>query len=172
MRKRKPYPGTYKPEPLDLSAAKKRLIYWLSKRDYTAYEITKKMKLVASDEVTAQVLEWCEDYKLLIPEEQMREVVVQKHRRMKSGRVKLNQDLAKRGLGPMTDELEYELDAAHALVEKKMATLERKTPFSEMSTQERMAAKAKVFRFLAGRGFSMELLSKAFSAWTQAQKTE
>jgi regulatory protein len=90
---------------------------------------------------------------LLEPETLSAELADKLHRKNK-GIDYINQYLEARGLPPVAQENELELEKARTLVKNKYSD------FSELTSEERLKVEAKAARFLATRGFSSDVVRK------------
>ena len=155
---------------LDLSESKKRAVHWFSIRDYSELELQKRLAKVTNPEVAAETLAWCHQQKLIKAPEAMTELIIEKLTRQKKGIEQINYELNKRGLSEITADPDAELEKAIVLMSKKLMQTLRTQPWSSLTNPDKQKTKAKVFRFLATRGFTSEIINSSFEKWLQTNK--
>ncbi len=150
---------------LDFAQAKKRVAQWISKRDFSEFELKEKLARYTNSDVISATINWCHDLKLIPLPEVMTEFVIDSLNRQKKGIQQINQMLESKGLAEVSADDVTELSKANILVNKKMSESLRSTPWKELSQGGQQKTKAKVFRFLATRGFTSEIINSSFEKW-------
>lgn len=155
---------------LDFTGAKKRVTYWIAKKDYTESEIREKLIRWTNADVVNATVEWCHELKLIPENEKFSESIVRSLNIQKKGIQQINQKLKKKGLAQITADRETELVKAADLIQKKMAQFLKVSAWKALSFADKQKTKAKVFRFLATRGFTSEIIISSFNEWLTANK--
>lgn len=155
---------------LDLAQAKKRAIDWFSRRDYSELELTEKLATVTNPTIAEKTLAWCHQQKLIISPQAHSELVIEKLNRQKKGIEQINQQLLKKGLAGSAEDKDIEMAKSTALLLKKISQVLRSKPWSSLAYAEKQNTKAKVFRFLATRGFTSEIITASFDQWIKNNK--
>jgi regulatory protein len=158
------------PEELDLAQAKKLVINWISRRDYSEFELKQKLERIAPPGTMNEVISWCHQQKLILSPEVMTEMVIQKFDRQKKGIEQINHQLRKMGLVEILEDTSIELEKSTQLIFKKIGQILRTKPWSSLDFEEKQMVKAKVFRFLATRGFSSEIIESSYDQWIKNNK--
>ena len=158
------------PQELDLEQTKKRVIDWFARRNYSELELTEKLTQVTNLTIAEEILEWCHQLKLIMAPEAYSEMVVEKLNRQKKGIERINQQLMKKGLASITADQDSELEKSIAVLNKKIHQILKSKPWSSLQYQEKQNTKAKVFRFLATRGFTSEIITSSFDQWIKNNK--
>lgn len=170
MRKESAYKENDIPQELDLAQAKKRVVDWFSRRDYSELELTEKLTRVTNSIIAEEILKWCHQQKLIITPETHSELIIEKLNRQKKGIDQINQLLMKKGLASITADQDAELEKSTALLNKKISQVLRSKTWSSLAFTEKQNTKAKVFRFLATRGFTSEIIISSFDQWIKNNK--
>lgn len=155
---------------LDFAQVKKRVAYWISKKDYSELELRLKLSRLTDERTTDNAIAWCHKLRLIPPPEFMTENIVDRLNRQKKGIEQINQTLSEKGLSEVSEDRDFELEKAIDLVDKKMAQSLKSFTWKELTTDEKLKTKAKVFRFLATRGFTSEIIQSSFEKWLQNNK--
>ena len=140
--------------------ARNKMMDYLARRDHSEKEIRQKLKKTKafSEEQIEKAIEFGRDNGWLPDTPEKMEVLSEKtagflHRR-KKGIQYINQFLAKKGLPPVQNSFEQELEKALELVKNKTLKLQ------SLPKEEKQKAKAKLGRFLVARGFDLDVVRK------------
>lgn len=155
---------------LDFSEAKKRVVYWISKKDYSESELVEKLGHWANPDVVSHTINWCHDLKLIPLPATMAENIVQSLNRQKKGIQQINLRLEKKGLAPIVADDDVELEKAIELINKKLSHSLKSETWKSLTYEDKLKTKAKAFRFLATRGFTSEIINTSFEQWLQNNK--
>lgn len=153
---------------LTLTQAKDKVMDLIASRDHTLKEIEKKMKLRCEHETLKQLLEWVSVQSWLPSEEALQEQFVRALGRRKKGQNYINQKLKEVGLKTVKILPEIELEKALELLKIKWDP----TEFAGLQFKELQKQKAKVIRFLAGRGFDLSTASQAYKNYFKTGKVD
>jgi regulatory protein len=148
----------YKPPMLTLAQAKDKVTEMFGSRDHTLKEIEKKLKKRLEPEIMRELLQWVSEQKWFPTEEAMQEQFVRSLGRRKKGQNYINQKLKAAGLKAVKISSDIELEKALELLKVKWDD----TDFKGLGFKELQKQKAKVIRFLAGRGFDLSTASQAY----------
>lgn len=155
---------------LDFTQAKKRVVYWFSKKDYTESEIKEKLIRWTNADVVQSTIAWCHEVQLIPTDEKMADLVVRSLNRQKKGIQQINQKLKKKGLAEISADRNTELEKAAELIEKKMSQVLKSKTWKQLPYEDKQKTKGKVFRFLATRGFTSEIIIASFNQWLSDNK--
>lgn len=156
----------YKPPMLNLVQAKDRVMEMFASRDHSLKEIEKKLKKRLEPEIMKQLLEWASEQSWFPSEENIQEQVVRALGRRKKGQNYINQKLKGMGLKSVKISPDIELEKAIELLKVKWD----QTEFAGLGFKEMQKQKAKVIRFLAGRGFNLSTASQAYKNYFKTSK--
>lgn len=156
----------YKPPMLTLAQGRYRVMEMFASRDHTLKEIEKKLKKRLEPELMQQLLAWVSLQSWFPTDEKMQEQVVRALGRRKKGQNYINQKLKQVGLKTVKILPEVELEKALELLKVKWD----KTEFAGLPFKELQKQKAKVIRFLAGRGFNLSTASQAYNSYFKTGK--
>jgi len=151
-----------------LAEAKRKIMDLLSERDHSEKEILKKLKRRCDETIAAQALQWAKEQNWLPSEAKVQEMVVHSLGRRKKGQRAINQKLKEMGLKPVKLDSETELEKALEALEIKF----RAHLLSDLDFKSAQKEKARVLRFLLGRGFDSSVAVKAFQVYFKKQNIE
>lgn len=151
---------------LTLNQGKDRVVEMFGARDYTLKEIEKKLKKRLEPQLMKELLEWVAVQSWFPTEENMTEQFVRALGRRKKGQNYINQKLKAAGLKSVKISPEVELEKALELLKVKWD----ETEFQGLGFKELQKQKAKVIRFLAGRGFNLSTASQAYNSYFKTGK--
>lgn len=164
--RRRQFNPNYKPPMLTLPQARDRVAAMFASRDHTLKEIEKKLKKRLEPEIMQQLLEWVSAQSWFPSDENMQEQLVRALGRRKKGQNYINQKLKAAGLKTVKISPEDELEKAIELLKVKWNDDE----FEGLGFKEAQKQKAKVIRFLAGRGFNLSTASQAYKNYFKTSK--
>ncbi len=143
--------------PRTLIQAKRKIMDLLSKRDHSEFEIREKLKRRTETDVMNQALAWAHENNWIPAEEKMQNQVVQSMGLRKKGQNAINLKLKKMGLKPVKSDPEIEFEnCLRALETKYKRDILENLKFLEFQKQ-----KAKITRFLLGKGFNHSTIQNA-----------
>ncbi len=139
-----------------LAQAIAQSLRWLRVRDLSTYELAQRLVAKGYDESeTREAIEWlrAEGY---LSDERLRERLTERYTdEQPSGRLRIEQEFARRGLSPPELEGDEESRAVRALIRR----------FGEPPAEAAPREVARWFRFLLQRGFEPELAQNALRRW-------
>jgi len=141
--------------------AKFRIMELMSTRDHTLKEIQNKIRPRCDDSIFNQAIEWLSSQTWLPEESQIQEQVIHALGQRKKGQNYINRKLNQMGLKSVQLNIESELKKALDCIQNKWD----KEDLDHLDFKEKQKAKAKVIRFLAGRGFNLNVASKAYNEY-------
>lgn len=153
---------------LTLPEAKRKIMDILSERDHSEKEILKKLKKRCDETIATQALQWAKEQNWLPKEEKIQEMVVHSLGRRKKGQRAINQKLKEMGLQPVKLDTETELEKALEAVQIKF----KANLLNGLDYKSAQKEKARVLRFLLGRGFDSSVAQKAFHVYFKKQTLE
>lgn len=146
---------------MTLAQTKRKIMDLLAQRDHSARELKQKLKKRAEPEILQQALNWADAQNWLPSEEKIQEQVVRALGLRKKGQNAINFKLKKLGLKPVKLDPEVELEnAVRALESKFKSDILKSLDFKAFQKQ-----KAKVMRFLLGKGFNSTVAQKAVKSF-------
>jgi regulatory protein len=138
--------------------AQKRTMNLLSRRNYSAFELSQKLRSHFDSSIVEQTLKWAHEQKWFPDENELAdrttELLIQKGK----GSQYISQHLKEKGLKPKKIPFEVEYKAAKNLAESKLVLLNKKT-----GSSPEFKVKEKLFRFLLQRGFPFEVVRKVIN---------
>lgn len=154
--------------PLDLAQTKRKIMDLLARRDHSIKELTKKLKERTNEDILTKALAWAKEQNWLPSEEKLTELTIKSLRGRKKGAQAINAKLKELGLKTVKLDDEQELDTA-----LKSLNVKFKSDFlSGIDYNELKKNRAKVMRFLAGKGFSMTTIQKAIKTYFQTTQSD
>lgn len=169
---------TYSPEDRkNLKKAYSRILWFLSKRDYSVKELTTKLLPYFDEDTTEAAIEKANAAGWLKPPEVISQQVYKRLNNRGKGHFFILRELKKLGLPPVNEDNEKELEKAFTLVEKKFfkhsdETAEEVDIYEQESLtykerqeqyKEKQKRRQKIFSFLASRGFSSDTIKKVMN---------
>ena len=140
----------------ELTAAKRQILFYLSRRDHSARELTQKLKKRFEPNTVALAMAWAQEDRWLRDEQELAEVLVQQLQRQGKGKLRIHQILAQKGLPvPKTISQDEELESAQRALVRKLGSKERPVEKEEVEK-----LRLKMMRFLAQRGYTSEIIRK------------
>ncbi len=152
---------TPRPKSNVLKEAQRKIMDMLATRDHSEKEIRKKLNLRFEAETTDLALEWARTQNWLPSEEKVQTMVIQSLGRRKKGQNAINKKLQEMGLAKVRIEPEIELEKALEAIETKF----KKNLFVGLDFKSSMKEKARVLRFLIGRGFDGSTAQKTLNTY-------
>lgn len=149
-----------------LAQAKYRVMDLMATRDHTLKEIQKKLKPRCEEATLKELLTWLSEQTWLPEESKIQEQVVHALGRRKKGQNYINRKLNEMGLKSVQLNNENELEKALDCIQNKWD----KDDLKGLDFKKTQKAKAKVIRFLAGRGFNLSVASKAYTEYFKKTK--
>lgn len=148
--------------------ARKKMMDTLARRDHSEKELRQKLQrfeLSAEDIETA--LAFCKE-KGWIPDtpedvQDLTEKTAASLERKGKGILYINEKLREKGLPQKKSVEEDELEKSFHLVKTKYSKLQ--SYFADMSPDEREKSEAKIARFLASRGYEMDIIRKVLKGF-------
>jgi SOS response regulatory protein OraA/RecX len=135
-------------------SASDRMLKLLEQRAHSEKELREKLGRKHTPEEVDMALELAHRHRLIEPENELAARLVQQlHERGKGMRYILNQ-LARRGLPPITTDPTQEVEKARRLVQKKFP----EGPVEDIKLKTKL--RIKIQRFLAGRGFERDIVEE------------
>lgn len=151
--------------PRTLAQAKRKIIDLMARRDHSAKEIRDKLKRRTEPDVLEQAMAWAYEQNWIPSEEKLQEQVVRALGYQKKGQNAINLKLKKLGLKPvrLDPETEYE-NAVRALESKFKSDILKGLDFKSFQKE-----KARVMRFLLGKGFNTSTIQKAVKSYFETR---
>jgi len=139
-----------------LAQAIAQSLRWLRIRDLSTRELAQRLEAKGySDSETRDAIEWLRAEGYLSDERLTQRLMERYTEQQPSGRLRIEQEFARRGLHPPPMEGDEESRAVRALQER----------FGEPPTASTPREAARWFRFLLQRGFEPELAQNALRRW-------
>ncbi len=167
---------TYSPEDRkNLKKAYSRILWFLSKRDYSVKELTTKLLPYFDEDTTEDAIKKADLAGWLKPPEVIAEQVYKRLNNRGKGHFFILRELKRLGLPAVLEDSEKELEKAFTLVEKKFFRHEVEEEDNEYADEalsykerqelykEKQKRKHKVYSFLASRGFSGDIIKKVMN---------
>lgn len=141
--------------------AQKKTMNLLSRRNYSPYELSEKLKVRFSDDIVEQTLQWAHDQKWFPSETEIVERTTELLLQRRKGSQYIAQHLKQRGLEPQKISFERECEVARDLAESKWKNLSQKIDSDQEPDKKlKTKVKEKLYRFLLQRGFPLEVVRK------------
>lgn len=145
----------------ELRSAQKKTMNLLSRRNYSPFELSEKLKASFGAETVEQTLQWAHDQKWFPSESELVERTTELLLQRRKGSQYIAQHLKQRGLEPQKISFEREYEVARDLAESKWKTLSQKLDLNqEQDKNSKNKAKEKLYRFLLQRGFPLDVVRK------------
>lgn len=158
----------FKRPPLTLLQAKHKVMDLFARRDHTLKEIEKKLKDRCEPGTLKELLTWVAEQTWLPTEAHVQEQMVRALGRRKKGQNYINQKLKAMGLNSIKILPEIELEKALEALQLKWNPED--LVISDFASKQKQ--KAKVIRFLNGRGFDLSIASQAYKIYFNTNKAE
>ena len=168
FRRANPKQKQYELPQMTLAQAKRKIMDILAERDHSEKEILKKLKRRCDEAVATEALQWAKEQNWLPSESRVQEMVVHSLGRRKKGQRAINQKLKEMGLEPVKLDTEIELEKALEAVQIKF----KANLMNGLDYKSAQKEKARVLRFLLGRGFDSSVAQKVFHVYFKKQNTE
>ncbi|MGZ3690350.1 MAG: regulatory protein RecX [Pseudobdellovibrio sp.] len=138
-----------------LNEAKKKLMDFVARREYSEKELREKLSVLISPEMLDQVIRWGYEKKWLSSPRELQTDWSERLSKRGQGVKKINQKLESLGLETLKSDFEQELQKARKFVSTKWSSVD----FQNIDLTESRKLRAKVVRFLSSRGYEAEVIN-------------
>lgn len=141
---------------MDLQQAKKKIMDYVAQRDHSELELRLKLEPICNALILDQALSWALQQKWLASPDQLKEKLAEFFHSKGQAVSLINEKLATKGLPAIESTFQSELIKAKTLATSKFSL----DCFKSLSFAEASKLKAKILRFLAARGYELEMIEQ------------